>query len=95
MDRRAVLELVEDAARLARAGEAREARAARADAPGRNGDGEGGRLGGDRLDVDAAALEPPAERGKILVLRMGELGVLLGDQVAGNAIGHGFLLRPV
>ena len=95
MDRGAILELVEDAARLPRARETREARPARADAPGRNGDGEGGSLGGYRVDVDAAALEPPAEGGVVLVLRMAELRVLVCDQVIGNAIGHGFLLWPV
>jgi len=56
MDGRAILELVEDSARLAGAGKTREARPARADAPGRDGDRECGRLGGDRVDVDAAAL---------------------------------------
>ena len=44
LDGRAILELVEYAARLAGAGKAGEARAARADAPGRDGDAEGGDL---------------------------------------------------
>src|SRR5208283_4561728 len=75
VDRRAVLELVENAARLAGARKAGEARSARAYAPGRDGDRKDGDLRRDRLDVEAAALKLPAERG-IVVLEGGRaLGV--------------------
>ena len=57
----AILDLVEDVARLALAGEAGKARAAGADAPGGHGDGEGRDLGLDRVDVDAAAVEALAQ----------------------------------
>ncbi len=51
---RAVLELLEDVARLAGAGEAREARAAGAHAPGGHGHAEGLRPLDEVLDLDAA-----------------------------------------
>ena len=53
----AVLELLEDVARLAGRGEAREPRAARPHAPGRHGHAEAHRAAGERLDVEAAAGE--------------------------------------
>ena len=95
VDRRAILELVENVARLAGAGKAGEARAAGADAPGRDGDGEGGDLRRDRLDVEAAPRQLPAERAVIVLERGGALRVLLGDQRIGNAIGHGSLPFPL
>ena len=61
VDRRAVLELVEDAARLARTGKPGETRAAGPDAPGRHGDGEGRDPGGHRVDVEPPRLEAAAE----------------------------------
>ena len=61
VDDRAVVELVEDVARLAGAGEAREARAAGADAPGRHGHVERRDLVADRVDRDAAPRELLAE----------------------------------
>ena len=65
MDDGAIVELVEDVARLADAGEAGEARAAGADAPGRHGDREGGGLGLDLVDVDVAAAENVARAPRI------------------------------
>ncbi len=58
------------------------------DAPGRNGDGEGGDLSGHSADVDAAALKAPAESGVIIVLRRSKFRVLLTNQGVGYAIGH-------
>src|SRR5580704_11339319 len=46
----AIVELVEDMARLAGAGKAGETRAARSDAPGRQGDAEGSDLFRDLVD---------------------------------------------
>ena len=57
-----VFKLVEDVARLARAGEAREAGAAGAGAPGRDGDAEAGGAVGQGLDIDAAAGKPCRQR---------------------------------
>ena len=54
-DRRAVVELLEDVARLARTGKPREPRAARADAPRRHGDAKRRRSRRQRLDVEAPA----------------------------------------
>ena len=62
LDDGAILDLVEDVARLAAAGKAREARAAGADAPGGDGDAERRDLVADRVDVDAAPVELLAER---------------------------------
>ncbi len=74
MDHTAIVELLQHVARLADAGEAREARAAGADAPGRDGDVEGGDLLGDAVDVDAAARQLLAQRrivgGERLALRL-------------------------
>ncbi len=53
---RAVFQLLEDAARLARAGEACEARPARADAPRRHGDAKRLRFANEVFDVHAAPL---------------------------------------
>ena len=88
MDGCAILELVDNAARFALARKAGEARAARADPPRRNGDGESGDFGGDRLDVEAAALQAPSEGGIVLILRRGELFVLFADQRMRDAIRH-------
>jgi hypothetical protein len=62
VDDGAVVELVEDVARLTGAGEASKARAAGADAPGWDGNAERQDLGFDRFYVDAAAVELLAER---------------------------------
>ena len=70
LDDGAILDLVEDVARLAGAGKAREARAAGADAPGRDGDMEGRDLVADRIDRDAAAVELLAERGVVGIQRL-------------------------
>ena len=89
MDGRAILELVENAARLARAGKPRKARAPGADAPGRDRDREGGDFYRDRRDIDAAALQTPAKRAIVVGQSGRALGVFLADQRLRDAIGHG------
>ncbi len=79
-DRLAVVELLEDVARLARAREAREARAAGAEAPRGHGHAERHRALGDALDVDAAALELPAEVRVVLLEPGRPLAVLLDHE---------------
>ncbi len=92
MDDGAIVELVEDAARLAGAGEAGKARAAGADAPGGNGDEEFGDLLGDRLDIDAAAGKCRAQRLVIGFQRSCALVVFRCDQILRNPeLGHIFL----
>ena len=80
MDDGAIVELVEDVARLADAGEAREARAAGADAPGRHGDRERGGLRLHLVDVDVAAAEHVAERLVFALQRLERGLVLVADQ---------------
>ena len=88
LDGRAILELVEDPARFADAGEAGEARAAGADGPRRRGDGESRDFFGDRLDVQAAPLKLSAERGVVVFERCGALGVLLANETVRYTVGH-------
>ena len=92
VDDGAVVELVEDAARLAEARKAGKARAAGAHAPGWDGDEELGNLCGDRLDVDAAARKICAER-LVVGFQRGLALVILGcDQILRDfEFGHGFL----
>ena len=83
-DRRAVVELVEDVAGLARAWKSREPRAAGSDAPRRHGDAKRCRTRRQRLDVEAA---PPQHLPEVLVV-LGQRGlvpaVVSRDQVVVN-----------
>src|SRR5688572_26728142 len=90
MDRRAVVELLVDRARLARAGEAAEAGAAGAHAPGRHGDRERPHLGRDRLGVEPAPGEPGTQV-RVVGREVGrEAAVVVGDEGGVDAErGHG------
>ncbi len=84
VDGRAVFELLEDAARLAHAGEAREARPARPHAPRRHRHAERLRLRRQLLDVAPAAAQLFAEVLEVLLDPGPGRLVLLGDEVVVN-----------
>ena len=88
-DRRAVVELVEDVARLARTGKSREPRPARADAPRRHGDAKRRRSCGQRVDVEAAASQHLPEVLVVLGQRRLVPAVLRRNQFRRNLKGCG------
>src|SRR5262249_11403324 len=95
LDHAAIVELVEDVARLAGAGEARESRAAGAHAPGRNRDAELADARGDALDVDIAPPQLAAER-LVVLLERRQGGLVLGvdERLLDRKLCHGDVLRP-
>ncbi len=95
MDDTAIVQLLEDVARLADAGEAGEARAAGPDAPGGDRDVEGSDLLRDAFDVDTAARELLAQRAVIGGKRLAQRLIMLGDHVRGNLpVSHRTLPEP-
>src|SRR5579863_4634291 len=88
MDRRAIVELVEEAARLAGAGKAGEARAAGADAPRWDGDAERHHRAHQRLDRDSAPAKLARQRLVVLGERGLDRAVLFGDKAGLDAEAH-------
>ncbi len=94
LDHAAVLELVEDVARLAGAREACEPRAAGADAPARDRDAEARHLLAHPLDVDVAAREALAQPAVVLGEMAQQAVVVRVDRALGDP-GHGVRLSVV
>src|SRR5215467_4818970 len=77
----AVLELVEDVARLASSRKTREPRAPGSDPPRRDCDAESSNLAGHCLDVEAASVELASERFIILFMCRGGGFVAADDEI--------------
>ncbi len=88
LDRRAIVELVEEVARLAGARKARKARAARADAPGRDRDAERHHLFDERFAIETAPAQHAREGGVIFVKGGRQCSILVSDEVGVDSEGH-------
>src|SRR5690606_31338591 len=90
----AILDLVENIARLALAGEAGKAGAAGADAPGGHGHGKSGDLVLDGVDGDAAPVEALAQR-LVVAAQIRLAGGIVGfdDGWIDDGVGHWYLLK--
>ena len=84
LDRRAVVDLLEDVPRFAESGEAPEARPPGAHPPRRHRDGEGAGRVDDRLHVDAAAQQLIGEVLEVGVEVVGARGVVFRDEGGKN-----------
>jgi hypothetical protein len=84
----AVLQLLEDVARLPGAGEAREARSSRTHPPAGHRHPEGAGPVHQVLDVQAPAVEDPAQVLEVLEVRRLEPSVVVGDLRVAQAEGH-------